>query len=120
MLAQESRSDPECQNHLADSFNNVGTVQIGTGRSREAQAAFEEALRIREQLVAEHPDAIKYSPVPEDSTQDFLIKRKSSDCGPTMDDSEPLTLPQLIQFGLAKLIQFFTVAALWSEVKPWP
>ena len=51
---------PEYQNDLAVSHNNLGILYQDTGRAKEAEAAYKEALAIRKILVEKHPEVPEY------------------------------------------------------------
>ena len=48
------------QNGLANSYGNLGIALADTGRSPEAAEAHQNAIKIRESLVAGHPDVPEY------------------------------------------------------------
>ncbi len=51
---------PEYQDSLARSHNSLGTLYRDTGRAKEAEAAYREALAIRKPLAQRHPEVPDY------------------------------------------------------------
>ena len=51
---------PEYQSQLARSHCNLGILYKNTGRPKEAEAAYKEALAIRKILAEKHPEVPEY------------------------------------------------------------